>query len=130
MKLFRKNARYFALPLALAMAATSLPVNVAQAGLVSSETVMADRQTEADRARVAQFMSREDVRQAFGSYGVDAREANMRVAALSDAEISKLAATIDQDPAGQGFIGVVIFVGIVVLVVLLVTDAIGETDVF
>jgi hypothetical protein len=53
-----------------------------------------------------------------------------RVAALSDTEIERLARQIEQGPAGQGFIGAVVFVAVVVLIVLLVTDAIGETDVF
>jgi hypothetical protein len=130
MKLLRKNARLFALPLAATLTVTSLPLNVAQAGLIGSDRLVTARQAQADRDRVMRFMEREDVRSAFGSYGVDADEAAMRVAALSDAEIARLSKSIDQDPAGQSVVGTVIFVAVVVLVVLLVLDAVGETDVF
>ena len=130
MKKFRKNLRLFAAPLAAAMTLASLPLNVAHAGLVSSERLVETRQNQADRARVAEFLQRDDVRASFRSYGVSAREAQMRVSSLSEAEIAHLARQIDQDPAGQGFVGTVVFVGVVVLIVLLVTDAIGETDVF
>lgn len=130
MKPFRKSARHIALPLAGAMALSTMPVNVAQAGLVTSDSLVAERQARADRARVAQFMTRADVRSQFLTYGVDAAEAAERVAALSDAEISRLAVQIDEDPAGQGFVGAVVFVAVIVLIVLLVTDAVGETDVF
>jgi hypothetical protein len=130
MKHLRKSARYIAVPVVGALAATTLPANVAMAGLVGTEQVVAERQAHADRERVERFMSRDDVVTAFASYGVGADEAAKRVAALSDTEIERLARQIEQGPAGQGFIGAVVFVAVVVLIVLLVTDAIGETDVF
>lgn len=130
MRPLRKSARIIALPLAGAIAISTMPINVAQAGLVTSDSLVAARQVKADRERVARFMARDDVQQAFRSYGVGKREAAKRVAALSDDEVARLARQIDQGPAGQGFIGAVVFVAVVVLIVLLVTDAVGETDVF
>jgi len=57
--------------------------------------------------------------------GVDATAAAERVAALSDSELSTLAARIDQQPAG----GILALIG-AVFVVLIILDYVGVTHVF
>jgi hypothetical protein len=62
--------------------------------------------------------------------GVDPAEARARVDSLSDAEVSRLAEAIRQDPAGAGALGTVVGAIVLIFLVLLVTDILGFTKVF
>ena len=62
--------------------------------------------------------------------GVDPVEAQLRVAGLSDAEVSRLAGRIDTLPAGEGALGAIVRAALIVFLVLLVTDLLGFTNVF
>ncbi|MEQ9198641.1 MAG: PA2779 family protein, partial [Rhodospirillales bacterium] len=62
--------------------------------------------------------------------GVNPDEANLRVAALSDAEVARLAGEIKSAPAGQSAVGAVIGAAVLIFVVLLITDLLGFTSVF
>ncbi len=52
------------------------------------------------------------------------------VAALSDAEVAKLASDIKTSPAGQGAIGAIVGAALLIFIVLLITDLLGFTSVF
>ena len=62
--------------------------------------------------------------------GVDPLEARARVAALSDREVMEVARRLEDQPAGQGFVGAVVGVVAVSAAVLFFTDLLGFTDVF
>ena len=126
----RKYSRIIALPLAVLMMAVTMPLGVAQAALVGTDQLVAPSQAEADRARVAAFVAREDVRAEMRKMGVDPDEAKRRVAVMSDVEIQRFAAQIAQPPAGQSAIGVIVGAVVLIFIVLLVTDLLGLTDVF
>jgi hypothetical protein len=130
MQIFRRFRRIFATPLIAALVFVSMPLGVAQAGLVGSDAVVAAETNQANRDAVTTFMQREDVRSQFQTLGVDPAEAEQRVAALSDAEIAKIAGQLPEDPAGQSALGVVVGAAIIIFVVLLITDILGVTDVF
>lgn len=70
-------------------------------------------------------MAREDVRTAMIDLGVDPREAEQRVDALTLDELVMLEQQIDNLPAG----GVLAALG-VVLVVLIVLEVLGVTNIF
>ena len=78
-----------------------------------------------DRATIIAALSREDVQSALVARGIDVKEAESRVAALSDEEASSMAAHIDSAPAG-GIIGAIVLI----FLVLLLTDILGFTKVF
>jgi hypothetical protein len=62
--------------------------------------------------------------------GVDPDEARLRLAALSDEEIERIAGKLDALPAGEGFLETLaIVIGSIVLV-LIITDIVGITNVF
>lgn len=83
--------------------------------------------TSQQRAEVASWLQRDDVRQELTRLGVDAEQAVARVAALSDEEVQRLHGRIDQaQAAGNGVVGAIVFV----FLVLLVTDILGLTKVF
>ena len=122
----RKYCRFLAFPMAVLMMAVAMPLGAAQAALVSTEQVVVKSEIEADRMRIAALIMREDVQHQLQAKGVDPNEALARVATLSDAEIRQSAARIDSMPAGQGVVGVVL----IIFIILLITDIAGVTDIF
>lgn len=126
----RRYCRFLALPMAALMFAVSMPLGAARAALVSTDQVVEKSQVEADRARIAALITREDVQRQLRAQGVDPDEALARVAALSDDEVRRIADRIDAMPAGQDALGTLIAVALIVFIVLLITDLMGVTDVF
>mgnify|MGYP000908171250 CR=1 FL=1 len=100
------------------------------AALVSTDEIIAASAARGDRARVAAFLAREDVQAQMRALGVSPDEAHARVAALSDAEVSRIAGHIDTMPAGGDALGVIIGAAVLVFIVLLITDIAGLTKVF
>lgn len=130
MYILRRYSRLIAFPLAALMMALSMPLGAAQAALVGTDRVIAPSQAEADRARVAAFIARDDVRAEIRRMGVDPAEAERRVAVMSDVEIARIAATIDEAPAGQDALGLIVGAAVLIFIILLITDLVGATDVF
>ena len=136
MKGFRIYRRIIAWPAAALMLLVSLPMNTVQAGLVSTERVIEQNATPEqvaqaqNRARVLEFLKREDVREQMRALGVDPKEAESRAEVLSDAEIGKIAGKLDELPAGEGPLGVILGTILFVLVVLLITDLFCWTKVY
>lgn len=125
--------RYVGKPLCLLLAFCFLTVDVgirtAQAGMISTETVLA-AQTHSDaRAQVVDFFARTDVHQALLAQGIAVDEVAARVASLSDAEIMHIANELDRLPAGAS-LGTVLGAVLFIFVVLLITDILGYTKVF
>ncbi|MBO6519002.1 MAG: PA2779 family protein [Rhodospirillales bacterium] len=106
------------------------PVVPVSAALVDNERLVSEQQAMNDRAFVKTFMERDDVRTEFEALGVDAAEAQARVDALSDAEVAQLAEEIRSTPAGQGVLTALIGAGVLIFLVLLITDMLGFTSVF
>lgn len=104
----------------------TLPVQTAQAGMVSTAQVAAQAAPD-QRARAIGFFERDDVRQALESYGVSAADAKARVAAMTDAEIASLNRQIDELPAGGSDVLGILFA---IFIILLITDLLGWTKVF
>ncbi|MCB1665569.1 MAG: PA2779 family protein [Pseudomonadales bacterium] len=98
----------------------------AMADIVSTDQLVAEQRADAQRATVAGFLAREDVRAQLEARGVNAEDAMQRVDSLTDTELAELSQQIDTLPAGEGAIGLVI--GILVIFMLL--DIAGVTDIF
>ncbi len=111
-----------ALAMAFVMLLASLPVNLAQAAMVTTDQVIEDSTVADDRARVMDFMAREDVRRELETLGIDPDEAARRTASLSDEEIRQIAGRLDQLPAGQdwntGVLVGVVLADIFVIIIL------------
>lgn len=126
----QRMPRMLALAMALCVALTSLPVGAARAAMIPTDQVIGEAAATEDRARVVAFLEREDVRAQMVALGVDPEEAMARVAALSDQEIEEIAGRLDELPAGEGAVGAILGVALVIFLVLLLTDILGLTDVF
>jgi len=107
--------------LALCLSVTgTLP---AYAGIVSTETAIAG----AERGQISGFVQRADVQARLQAMGVDPREVQKRVAALSDEEAMQLAAQMNELPAGGMDL---IWWLVAIFLVLLFTDMMGWTHIF
>lgn len=124
------SIKAIAMTMIIAFSAAIIPIVPVSAALIDNDRVAQTQAIEGDRALVNEFMKRADVRSQFEAFGVDPDEANLRVAALSDAEVAKLAGEIKSSPAGQGALGAVIGAVVLIFVVLLITDLLGFTSVF
>ncbi|WP_420468007.1 PA2779 family protein [Panacagrimonas sp.] len=98
----------------------------AQAGMIGTESLVAEQSREVNLATVDAFMAGEQVQSQLEAWGVESDLAADRVANLSDAELQQLAMNIESQPAGGDAIAVI---GIIFLV-LLILELVGVTNVF
>ncbi len=108
----------------------NISVQPSIAQMVTTEmSIEINKQVEG-RTTINTFLQREDVQQTMVRQGIDLVEAKKRVDNLSDAEVLRLAQTIEQLPAGAGALGTIVGAAVFVFIVLLVTDLLGLTHVF
>jgi hypothetical protein len=122
------GTRILARFLMLVMLGTSIaaPANAALVSTEQAAGAVASADASAERARIQDWLAREDVARQMQSYGVSTEEAQQRVAALTDEEARNLAGKLDELPAGGGILGVLF----AVFIILLITDILGLTKVF
>ncbi len=94
--------------------------------MTTAEVIAPPGGAKAERGRIQDWLTREDVARRLQDYGVKAADAQARIAALTDDEARALAEKIDTLPAGGDVIGVLF----TVFIILLVTDILGFTKVF
>ena len=122
--------RHVACVVAMVMFVLTGPIDAAHAALITTEQAVEAGAAQGERERVAAFLARDDVRTQMVALGVDPSEAAERVASLADAEVRQIAGHLDQLPAGQSAVGVVIGAALLIFLILLITDLLGLTDVF
>lgn len=105
-------------------------VQTSHAQMIDTNTVITAQKKIADREQVTAFLGREDVRRVMIQQGIDAVEAQKRVASLSDAELAKISQAMEQLPAGGSALGVIVGASLFIFIVLLITDILGFTTVF
>ena len=95
--------------------------------LITTEQVAAVADVQKDRALVMETFRRPELQAKLQEFGVSFKDAQARVAALTDQEVYALARQIETAPAGGtdvlGFV-------LVIFIVLLITDIMGFTSVF
>ena len=98
----------------------------AYSGLVTTEQLIQEQFESLDKRSLASILDREEVRQQLVEHGVDPDYAKQRIAALSDEQINEIKANIGELPAGSSVVGILI----AVLLVLVILDIIGVTNIF
>ncbi len=122
----KNSLRAFVLHLvALALLVTA-PLATVRAAIVSTDSAIAMSEQVDLLAEVTSALAREDVRKQLVELGVDPRQAFERINGLTPAELAALDGQLDQLPAGGSLLAVL---G-VLLVVLIVLDLVGVTNVF
>jgi len=94
--------------------------------MVTTDQMLQGQHEVSDRHALVALLERDDVRQQLVERGVDPEYAKQRIAALSDAQVNELKGNIDTLPAGSGVVGILI----AVLLVLVILDVLGVTNIF
>ena len=126
----RRFTRYVCYFVTMTMLLMSLPVQMVQATMVRTETVLTLSTANNVRENLNQFLKREDVKAIMMAQGISPIEAKARVDSLSDDEIMQIADKMDQLPAGGSTFGVIIGAAVIIFIVLVITDILGYTDIF
>ena len=99
---------------------------MANAAMIGTLQAVESGNRAQDLATVNASLAREDVRQQFVALGVEPAQVEARIAALTDAELGRLAAQMSDMPAGGDALAVI---GIV-FIVLLILELTGVIDIF
>ncbi|MGB5103498.1 MAG: PA2779 family protein [Steroidobacteraceae bacterium] len=99
---------------------------MANAAMIGTLQAVESSSRAQDLATVNAALAREDVRQQFAALGVAPAQIESRIAALTDAELGKLAGQMAEMPAGGDALAVI---GIV-FIVLLILELTGVIDIF
>ena len=127
MRIFKKVG---AIAMAVLMVMNVAPIGLVQAKMVTTDQVLEHADPASDRERVESFILREDVQKQLVLLGINSEEAASRAASLSNEEIQQIAGRLDELPAGEGGVGVIVGAILIIFLVLLITDLLGLTDVF
>jgi hypothetical protein len=117
--------RIVAAALIVSIASLALP-QPGYAGMLATGTAIA----ASDRDRITNVVNRAEFRAQLEAYGVNVKDVNARLAALTDEEIAQLARQVDSLPAGGDAAGAILGLAILVFVILVITDLLGVTHVF
>ncbi|MDD3518169.1 MAG: PA2779 family protein [Chromatiales bacterium] len=98
---------------------------VQASSLVGTGTLL-EAQSSFDRERLLGALDREDVQRQLVALGVDPADARLRVERLTADELVALNERMAELPAGGNALGIIALV----FIVLIITDALGYTDVF
>jgi len=130
MKSIRKRISIISLFMATIMLLIAIPYQPLLAAMVPTEATIYQFKAQDARDHLKTLISRNDIKNALISQGIDPDEAKARVDSLSDSEVIEAADKIEQLPAGGGVFGAIIGAALIVFLVLLLTDILGYTDVF
>lgn len=101
-------------------------VTLAEAQMVGTDAAINKYTAMANRSVLMDELQRSDVREQIIELGVDPAEAEQRLAALSDEEISTILTQMENDSAGADIVGTLF----TVFIILLVTDLLCFTRIF
>ena len=130
MKSIRKRISFISLFMATIMLLIAIPYQPLLAAMVPTESIIYQFKAQDARDHLKTLISKNDIKNALISQGIDPDEAKARVDSLSDSEVIEVADKIEQLPAGGGPLGAIIGAALIVFLVLLLTDILGYTDVF
>ena len=123
-QLRKKGVRRIVFPLIVSLLSLGV-FSSAQAAIITPGQMVKAQSENEHLANVQSFLARDDVRQNLEALGVSPADASERAAQLSAEELAELSGEIDELPAG----GVLAALG-VVLVVLIVLELLGVTNIF
>jgi len=98
----------------------------AQASMIPTGTVLHSEQQVMDRAGLVAKLQQKELQDKMVQLGVDPAVVIARVKNMTDTEVASLNEKIKTMPAGGDLVGLLLFL----LVLFIITDALGITDVF
>jgi hypothetical protein len=131
MKLIRQRSKSTSVFLVILMVLLTTPCQSVLAAMIETEASLASiPQGQAARNTIKALLAREDARAVLRAQGINPVEAMARVDSLTDAEARRIADQIEEFPAGAGFFTTFILVVGIIVIILVITDALGYTNVF
>ncbi|MFP1683510.1 PA2779 family protein [Alloalcanivorax sp. C16-1] len=101
-------------------------VPAAQAAMVTTDGMVANEQRAAMEQKVMRLMEQDAAAKVLAQNGVTPQDVQKRLDRLSNQELQKLATKADQMPAGGSVLGVIL----AVILILVLLDLLGATNVF
>ena len=130
MHLLRQKRKSIAVLVILALSTFSIISAPVHAAMVNTAEILKQSKHNFDRDRINTFLGRSEVQKHLRNWGINPEEAKARTDSLTDQEIEKIVASIDQLPAGGGALGTIVGAALIIFIVLLITDILGLTDIF
>ena len=131
MKLIRQRSKSTGVLLVILMVWLTVPYQSVLAAMIETEaTLPAIHEGQTARNTIKAFLAREDAQATLRMQGIDPLEAMARVDSLTNAEAQRIADQIEEFPAGSGFFITFIIVVGIIAIILVITDALGYTNVF
>ncbi|HID66689.1 MAG TPA: hypothetical protein EYP31_00035 [Roseibacterium sp.] len=112
--------------LALILSFLGVQLAPAYAGIVSTESLLAQEQIAVDKSRLQTLLERQGVQNQLAKLGVNAANIEKRVANLTPSEVALLNDQLADIPAGGDGLGLIVLI----FVIFVITDVIGATDIF
>jgi hypothetical protein len=131
MKLIRQRSKSAGVLLAVLMVLLTVPYQSVLAAMIETEATL-DITAAGQEARnhIKTILMREDAQAVLRAQGIDPHEAMVRVDSLTDAEAQRVVDQIEELPAGGGFLVTFLLVVGIIVIILIITDAMGYTNVF
>ncbi|MEJ2222716.1 MAG: PA2779 family protein [Desulfobacterales bacterium] len=131
MKLIRQRLKITGVFLVILMLMVAVPYQSVLAAMIETEATL-EITAEGQEARnaIKTILAREDAQAVLRAQGIDPLEAMARVDSLTDTEARRIAGEIEDLPAGGGFLVTFLMVVGIIVVILIITDAMGYTNVF
>jgi hypothetical protein len=131
MKLIRQRSKSAGVFLVVLMVLLTVPYQSVLAAMIETEATL-DITAAGQQARnhIKTILAREDAQAVLRAQGIDPLEAMARVDSLTDAEAQRIADQIEELPAGGNFFVTFLIVVGVIVIILIITDALGYTNVF
>jgi hypothetical protein len=115
----------------LAMASVFFTVSIqtpVSAAMVDNHQLAIQAELQSQRDQVRAFLARDDVRDAMLGYGIAARDIDTRIDNMSEAELLQIHDRLAELPAGGD--GGVLEAVLIVILIFIMLDLLGATDVF
>lgn len=109
----------------LAVSLVFVQLTPAYAGIVGTQSLIEQTQAQLNRDRLKTALERAEVQTLLARHGVSLSQAQERIDALTDAEVSELAAHFGDKAAGA-----VIEIILIAALVVVILELVGVTDIF
>jgi len=131
MKYIRQRSKSASAFLVILMVLLTVPYQTVLAAMIETETAL-EISTAGQKARdhIKTILAREDAQAVLRAQGIDPFEAMARVDSLTDAEARRVADQIEDLPAGGSFLVTFLLVVGIIVIILIITDHLGYTNVF
>jgi len=130
MNALKKYAKPSCVYLAIVLLLVSTWYQSASAAMIGTERLLPAGRCQEARDYPNQVLARQEVRNALIAQGIDPREAELRLASLTDEEIELLAQKIDDLTAGRGVVIFSLIIVAVIVVAFIIFNYTNVTNVF